>query len=316
MTLSSTDTNFRIEKAGARLGAVIHGIDARRSLSQDEQTALNAALVEHKVIFLREQFLDEAQHEAFSRAFGTPILHPTIKAPTGSNYTFELKSLNGRSTDSWHTDVTFVPAYPKASILRAIELPPYGGSTLWANAATAYLDLPPPLQRLADEAWAIHANDYDTNYQKYDPRKDEIADFRASFISKVFETEHPVVRVHPESGERSLVLGHFVTGLKGFPTREANLIVEILQGYITTIENTVRWSWQPGDIAIWDNRSTQHYAPADFDAHNRLMRRITVEGDIPVGIDGKQSCAIIDGEPRATVAGAPIVAAIGIDRRA
>ena len=286
------------EKAGAKLGAIIHGIDATRPLSEAEIAFLDAALVEHKVIFLRAQHVDEAQHEAFSRAFGVPVLHPTIAAPEGSNYTFELKSRNGRSTDSWHTDVTFVPAYPKASILRAIELPPYGGSTIWANTATAYDDLPVPLRLLADAAWAIHANDYDTNYQRYDASAEEIADFRAAFVSRVFETEHPVVRVHPVSGERSLVLGHFVTGLKGFATREANAIVEILQGYITRIENTVRWTWQPSDIAIWDNRSTQHYAPADFDTHNRRMRRITVEGDVPAGIDGTRSRAIIDGRPR------------------
>ena len=291
-------TALRVEKAGARLGAVVHGIDARAPLSEADKVALNAALVDHKVLFLREQFVDEAQHERFSGAFGAPFLHPTIAAPSGSNYTFELKSTNGRSTDSWHTDVTFVPAYPKASILRAIELPPYGGSTIWANTATAYTDLPAPLRCLADEAWAIHANDYDTNYDKHDPRKEEIARFRAAFISRVFETEHPVVRVHPESGERSLVLGHFVTGLKGFATRDANAIVDILQSYVTQIENTVRWNWRPGDIAIWDNRATQHYAPADFDRHNRLMRRITVEGDIPVSIDGRRSRAIIDGEPR------------------
>lgn len=297
-SILSETTSLRVEKAGARLGGIVHGIDARTTLSDADIAALNAALVEHKVLFLRGQFLDEAQHERFSSAFGAPFPHPTIAAPTGSNYTFELKSTNGRSTDSWHTDVTFVPAYPKASILRGIELPPYGGSTIWANAATAYTDLPGPLQRLADEAWAIHANDYDTNYDKHDPRKEEIAEFRAAFISRVFETEHPVVRVHPESGERSLVLGHFVTGLKGFPTREANALVDIMQSYITQIENTVRWNWQPGDVAIWDNRSTQHYAPADFDRHNRLMRRITVEGDVPVSIDGRRSRAIIDGEPR------------------
>ena len=289
---------LRVEKAGAKLGAIIHGIDATRTLSEVEAAFLDAALVEHKVIFLRAQHVDEAQHEAFSSTFGTPVLHPTIAAPEGSNYTFELKSRNGRSTDSWHTDVTFVPAYPKASILRAIELPPYGGSTIWANTATAYDDLPDPLRRLADAAWAIHANDYDTNYQRYDGSAEEIADFRAAFVSRVFETEHPVVRVHPASGERSLLLGHFVTGLKGFATREANSIVEILQGYITRIENTVRWTWQPGDIAIWDNRSTQHYAPADFDTHDRRMRRITVAGDVPVGIDGVPSRAVIDGRPR------------------
>ena len=295
---ASSSGLLRVEKAGAKLGAIIHGIDARTTLPAAAIAFLNAALVEHKVIFLRAQHVDEAQHEAFSRAFGTPVVHPTIAAPEGSQYTFELKSTNGRSTDSWHTDVTFVPAYAKASILRAIELPPYGGSTIWANTASAYADLPLPLQRLADAAWAIHANDYDTNYHRYDACDEEIADFRAAFISRVFETEHPVVRVHPESRERSLVLGHFVTGLRGFATRDANAIVEILQGYITRIENTVRWNWQPGDIAIWDNRSTQHYAPADFDTHDRRMRRITVEGDVPVGVDGRRSRAIIDGRPR------------------
>ena len=296
--MTPASSGAHAEKAGARLGAIIHGIDARNTPSDAVRNFLNAALVEHKVIFLRAQHVDEAQHEAFSRVFGTPVLHPTIAAPQGSNYTFELKSRNGRSTDSWHTDVTFVPAYPKASILRAIELPPYGGSTIWANTATAYDDLPLPLRRLADAAWAIHANDYDTNYHRHDASAEEIADFRAAFVSRVFETEHPVVRVHPDTGERSLVLGHFVTGLRGLATRDANAIVEILQNYVTRIENTVRWNWQPGDIAIWDNRSTQHYAPADFDAHDRRMRRITVEGDVPVGIDGSPSRAIIDGQPR------------------
>ncbi|MCE2563702.1 TauD/TfdA family dioxygenase [Komagataeibacter sp. FNDCF1] len=290
--------DLRVEKAGARLGAVIHGLDATQVIPPHKQAFLLDALVRHKVIFLRDQFLDDEQHERLSRVFGTPILHPTISAPPGTKYTFELRSRNGRSTDSWHTDVTFVPNYPKASILRAIEIPPYGGATLWANTATAYDDLPEALKRLADTAWGIHCNDYDTNYYKFDSRKEEIADFRAEFISRIYRTEHPVVRVHPESGERSLVLGHFITGLKGFPTREANRIVDILQDYITQIENTVSWNWKPGDVAIWDNRATQHYAPADFDSHPRELRRITVEGDVPVSVDGRRSRLVTDPDAR------------------
>jgi len=284
-----TQGRLYTEKAGARLGAVIHGIDARQQLSTEEANFLRRELVKNKVIFLKKQFLNEVQHEELSRVFGEPILHPTIAAPKGANYTFELKSRNGRSTDSWHTDVTFVPDYPKASILRAIKIPAYGGGTIWANTATAYDDLPQPLKNLADTAWGIHSNDYDTNYYKFDGKKGEIAAFRAEFISKLFVTEHPVVRVHPESGERTLILGHFIIGLDGFATREARALVEVLQRYITNIENTVTWRWEEGDVAIWDNRATQHYAPADFDQQERELRRITVKGDVPVSIDGKKS---------------------------
>ena len=281
------------EKVTARIGAIIHGVDASADLPPDQQTYLREALARHKVLFLRDQHLDDEQHEKFSRIFGEPILHPTIAAPTGTKYTFELKSKNGRSTDSWHTDVTFVPAYPKASILRALVIPPYGGSTTWANTATAYDDLPEPLKLLADTLWAIHGNDYDTNYYKFDANKHEIAEFRAAFVSKIYETEHPVVRIHPETGEKTLILGHFVKGLSGLPTLDANKIIEIFQSYITQIENTVRWNWAPGDIAIWDNRATQHYAAADFDTHRRELRRITVKGDTPISVDGRKSRLLV-----------------------
>ncbi|MFT8717122.1 TauD/TfdA dioxygenase family protein [Gluconobacter potus] len=277
------------EKVTSRIGAIVHGINARKPLPEEHKAFLHEALLRHKVIFLRDQFLDDTQHETLSRIFGDPILHPTIPAAEGTLYTFELKSRNGRSTDSWHTDVTFVPAYPKASILRAITIPPYGGSTLWANTATAYDDLPASLQQLADTLWAVHGNDYDTNFYKYDTRNEEIADFRARFISRIYETEHPVVRVHPETGERTLILGHFFKEIRGIPTQHANRLLEIFQSYITQIDNTVRWNWKPGDIAIWDNRATQHYATADFDTHPRLLRRITVRGDIPVSVTGEPS---------------------------
>ena len=289
MSETVSQSRLSVEKVGARLGAIIHGIDAKQELNEEEKRFLNTELAKNKVIFLKKQFLDDDQHERFSRVFGQPILHPTIAAPEGTNYTFELKSRYGRSTDSWHTDVTFVPDYPKASILRALHIPPYGGATIWANTATAYDALPQPLKNLADTAWAIHSNDYDTNYYKYDARQSEIADFRAEFISRIYETKHPVVRVHPETGERSLVLGHFVVGLDGFSTRESNALVDIFQSYITELENTLTWRWDEGDIAIWDNRATQHYAPADFDQHQRQLRRITVQGDVPVSVDGRTS---------------------------
>jgi len=296
MTFITSQPSPRAQKYGARLGAVLSGIDARNPLDEEVKAFLRTSLLRHKVIFLRDQHLDDLQHERLSRVFGEPIRHPTVPAPGGTEFIFDVKSSHGRSTDSWHTDVTFVPDYPKASLLRAIDIPAYGGGTVWANTASAYDDLPTPLKALADNAWAIHSNDYDTNFHKYDARKDEIADFRAAFISTVFRTEHPVVHVHPETGERNLLLGHFVTGLRGIPTRQAHRIVEILQDYVIAIDNTVTWKWQPGDIAIWDNRATQHYAPADFDEEGRHLRRITVAGEAPRSVDGRRSRAA--SEPR------------------
>ncbi len=293
MSHLSSPTKLGVEKVSARIGAVVTGIDATRPLAESEKDYLRSALNTYKVIFLRAQHLDAIQHEALSHVFGEPILHPTIPAAVGTAYSFELKSKNGRSTDSWHTDVTFVPAYPKASVLRAIEIPPYGGSTIWANTAAAYEELPEPLKAFADRLWAVHTNQYDTDFSKFDRNAHEIAQFRAAFTSTLYETEHPVVRVHPETGERTLVLGHFVKGLVGFATRDANKIVEILQGYVTEIENTVTWSWAPGDVAIWDNRATQHYAPANFDRHGRKLQRITVAGDVPVAVDGRMSRLLI-----------------------
>lgn len=118
---------------------------------------------------------------------------------------------------------------------------------------------------------------------------EKLEEYRKVFTSTVYETEHPVVRVHPVSGERSLLLGHFVKRLKGLSQSDSAHIFAVLQGYVTRLENTVRWRWQPGDVAIWDNRSTQHYAVDDYDTQPRIVRRVTLAGDVPVGIDGQRS---------------------------
>jgi taurine dioxygenase len=121
---------------------------------------------------------------------------------------------------------------------------------------------------------------------------------RAEFVSQLFETRHPVVRVHPETGERSLVLGHFVKNLEGLNTSESTALFHLLQNRITKLENTIRWTWQQGDVAVWDNRATQHYAVADFDSEPREVRRITVAGDVPVSVDGRRS-EVIRGDANA-----------------
>jgi alpha-ketoglutarate-dependent taurine dioxygenase len=157
----------------------------------------------------------------------------------------------------------------------------------------AYATLPPPLKALVDQLWAVHSNLFDYVGAKDERRVGGLdvkeQSYRDEFEQVQFETEHPVVRVHPETGEPSLVLGHFVRRFVGFKSADSNDLFALLQRHVITLENTVRWNWREGDVAIWDNRSTQHYAVADYDDHSRLLHRVTLAGEVPVGLDGRRS---------------------------
>ncbi len=255
--------------------------------------AIQAALVRHKVIFFRDQsHLDDQTQEAFAHLLGEPVAHPTVPSREGTRFLLELDGAEGRRANSWHTDVTFVEAYPKASILRSVVAPESGGDTVWANTASAYADLPAELRELADRLWAVHSNEYDYAGVKPSASLEQLENYRKVFTSTVYETEHPVVRVHPQSGERTLLLGHFVKRLKGLSQHDSAHLFAVLQGHVTRLENTVRWRWQAGDVAIWDNRATQHYAIDDYGDQPRVVRRVTLGGDVPVGIDGQRSRTI------------------------
>ncbi len=210
----------------------------------------------------------------------------------GTAALLELDSQHGARANSWHTDVTFVDAYPKVSILRAVVIPPAGGDTVWANTAAAYQHLPAPLRALADTLWAIHTNAYDYAASHVNADADQLKRYREVFTSTVYETEHPVVRVHPVTGERTLVLGHFVQRIKGLSTGESAHLLQVLHEHVTRLENTVRWNWREGDVAIWDNRATQHYAINDYGDARRVVRRATVHGDVPVSVDGRHSVVL------------------------
>lgn len=290
---SSIDTRFgdlQIRRVAGHIGGEVQNLKLSAQLSDDEIAHLNAALVAHKVLFFRGQaHLDDAEHQAFGARFGRTVAHPTVPSPTGTRL-FELDaSKGGGRADSWHTDVTFVDAFPKISILRGVKIPAYGGDTVWANTALAYERLPAQLKQLADALWAVHSNDYDYGADRVQVEEERLRHHRNVFVSAVYEAEHPVVHVHPVSGERALLLGHFVKKLVGLSTSESARIFELLQNRVTRLENTVRWRWQQHDVAIWDNRATQHFAINDYGNQARLVRRVTVHGDPAVAIDGQRS---------------------------
>jgi alpha-ketoglutarate-dependent taurine dioxygenase len=252
---------LEIHPVAGRIGAEIRGVQLSGELDAATVEAIQQALLQYKVIFFREQTqLDDQRQEAFAHLLGEPVAHPTVPVREGTRFLLELDGAEGQRASSWHTDVTFVEAYPKASILRSVVAPAFGGDTLWANTATAYNGLSEKLER-----------------------------YRKVFTSTVYETEHPVVRVHPISGEKSLLLGHFVKRIKGYSQADSAHLFGLLQSHVIRQENIVRWRWKAGDVAIWDNRSTQHYAVDDYGTQDRIVRRVTLKGEVPVGVNGQVS---------------------------
>ncbi|UPJ26336.1 TauD/TfdA family dioxygenase [Bradyrhizobium sp. CW1] len=275
-----------VVKRAARIGAEIRNIKLSGDLPDQTIAAINDLLLKHKVIFFRDQgHLDDAEQERFALRFGKLVPHPTLGASKGTASILELDSARFR-VDLWHSDGTFMGAYPKITVLRGVVIPPFGGDTVWSNTAAAYLALPQPLQRLADELWAVHTNDYGVRPGTSDVDKkyyDEV------FTSTIYETEHPTVRVHPETGERALVLGYYVQRFVGIPKYDGQKLLDLLQSHVTAPENTVRWNWKESDVAIWDNRATQHYAVNDYGDVRRIVRRATINGDLPISVDGRCS---------------------------
>lgn len=289
-----TDTKLEFARLSSRIGAEIRGFDLRGDLSAETVAQIRAALNEHKALVFREANIlsDEAQVKFASHFGPLTTAHPTVASVEGEANVLPVDSENG-SANNWHTDVTFVVNPPQASTLRSIDLPSYGGETLIASSAGAYADLPDELRNFADTLWAIHTNDYDYSVPKN--LEHENADERRKEFTRIkFETAHPVVRVHPLTGERGLFIGGFAQRLRivGLSNTESKDIIRLLQAYVTRPENVVRVNWEPNQLVLFDNRITQHYAPDNYDGQQRKLNRVTIAGDIPVGVDGKPSQSI------------------------
>jgi alpha-ketoglutarate-dependent taurine dioxygenase len=284
-------------------GAEIHGIDLTKPLDDQQIAEIRAALLQWKVVFFRDQFIDHDDHLRLASAFGQPTpAHPLFDSIPDPNYPtiypifrdrFKARYGSSRGFDkaNWHADVTAAVNPPAASILRAEVIPPYGGDTQWSNTVAAYAGLSAPVRRLADNLRAVH---------RFSPPDGATAteDYQRRVNRRPLVTEHPVVRVHPETGEKALYVNPgFTTHIVGVSPHESRRLLGLFYDELVRPEYTVRFKWEPGSIAFWDNRSTVHLAPSDLTIdHDRRLYRVTLVGDVPTGPDGRQSVAL-DGEP-------------------
>jgi alpha-ketoglutarate-dependent taurine dioxygenase len=299
-----TDTTRRDETAlgldvrpmAGHIGAEIFGVDLSQPLDAATVAEIRSTLLRWKVVFFRDQDITQPQHIAFGRLFGevTPA-HPTLPAAFPE---FPEILLLGRGNEfmkdgpriesRWHTDVTFVPNPPMASILRGIVIPPYGGDTQFANLAVAYEQLSPEVQRFIDGLHAVHHNVLPL------ARGEMPSGLANKFASSDLRAVHPVVRVHPETGEKVVFVNpNFTSHIVELSRQEGRHVLAMLYEHMTNPSFTVRFRWQPGSIAFWDNRATAHLVPTDVPSEfERTMQRITVAGDVPVGVDGSPSYAL------------------------
>ncbi|MBN9795565.1 taurine catabolism dioxygenase [Pseudonocardia sp. TMWB2A] len=266
-----------VRPVSGALGAELTGVLLGPDMSDAQVARVREAVLVHKVVVVRDQHhLDDGAHTGFARRLGPlttafPTAHPTVSGAPERTVVLPVESGGGYRANKWHTDVTFVDRPPAFSVLRALVLPPFGGDTAFANTALAYRALPAGLRTLADGLWAEHASGPG---------------------AAAFRTRHPVVRVHPETGERSLLLGHFVRHIEGVDAADSAALLGMFERRVTRMENTMRWRWSTGDVAIWDNRATQHYAVADYGRLPRTLHRVTVAGEYPVSVDGRRSVAV------------------------
>jgi taurine dioxygenase len=273
---------FEIERLGACLGAQIHGLDLRRDMSGETLRALEAALIEHKVLVLRNQPLSTAEHVAVSRLFGELEVHPM--RPQGELP--EILVLDNHkdnpvlSTDVWHSDTTFRKNPTKYTILRCQIIPKVGGDTLWADMTAAYDGLSAPFKAMLAGLRAVH--DFKNFRALFSKSPEDQA--RLARMEEMFPNpSHPVIRTHPVSGRKAIYVNpQFTLHIEGLHRDESRAILDALFAQAQVPEYQFRLRWEPDTIVFWDNRSTQHYAANDYYPQRRRMERTAVVGDAPV----------------------------------
>lgn len=282
----STGSTLTLDRLGPSFAAEVVGLDLRH-VTDEQVAAIGEALVAHKVLFFRGQDLTDTDQVSLGRRLGAlTAAHPV--APSVDEEHPEVYSIDSADpdfsfSDVWHTDVTFMERPPLGSVLRAVQLPESGGDTSWADSQLAYESLSPAVQQLADQLTAVHDGNREWGHHLKHGRGGVGNTWEGEVVTELTPVEHPVVRVHPETGRKGLFVNPgFTSHIVGVSEAESRHILDLLYAHITKPEHIVRHRWQPGDVGMWDNRSTLHYANRDY-TQTRVMRRITLAGDVPFG---------------------------------
>jgi taurine dioxygenase len=283
---ATTYETIEVTPLTAQIGAVIDGVDLRKELDELQRAELRRALLDHLVIFLHDQDLSDDEHIAAARNFGEPNVY-TVTRARGLDQPLEWiedSETNPPKTDLWHTDVAFLPQPPEMAMINMKIVPSTGGDTMWCSLYAAHDSLSPAMQVLiAGLEQDLHPGDYMRQTVEREYGADVMARVEADFAG----SRHPLVRVHPETGRRALFMcGKFVKGITGMNADESTLLYEFLRSKLDNPNGQVRWKWQPNDVAIWDERCTNHRGLSDHFPAHRLLRRCTIGASQPVGVRG------------------------------
>ena len=279
---SSTLPRLEIRRIAGALGAEIHGVDLGGALDDDTVAAIRRALLDHLVIFFRDQALPPDRFLALARRFGAPIEYPFVRGIEGYPEIIKVAKLEHERVNFggiWHSDTSYLEVPPMGTLLLAQEVPPVGGDTLFANMYLAYETLSQGMKRMLGGLRAVNSS---AKADTTKTREDRIKDDPTAQSRRDFVAEHPVVRTHPETGRQALYINiAHTTRFAGMSETESADILDYLFRHQVRPEFTCRFAWHAGSLAFWDNRATQHNPVNDYHGHRRVMHRITLAGDKP-----------------------------------
>lgn len=265
------------------LGAQISGVDISRDITAQQRDAIEQALLEHQVLFFRDQPITPEQQARFAARFGDLHIHPIYPnvPETPQVLILDTAVTDVRDNAVWHTDVTFLPTPALGAVLSAKQLPSYGGDTLWASGIAAFESLSAPLREMLDGLTATHDFTKSFPLERFGTTPEDLARWEATRRNNP-PLSHPVVRTHPVSGRKALFVNEgFTTRINELNELESEALLKLLFAHATRPAFSIRWRWQENDVAFWDNRVTQHFAVDDYRPSRRVMHRATILGDAP-----------------------------------
>lgn len=284
--MASTTASITVSPIATALGAEISGVDLSTDLSEDVIAAIRQALLDHCVIFFRDQDLGVDDHKRLARRFGEIFVHPNFN--TG-DHDPEVVTITRKPEDThvvgeeWHTDTTMMAEPPMGALLYALDVPPFGGDTVFANQYLAYEQLSAGMEKLIGKLKCIHSDRKVAGPNSPAARARRSTAVRKDAAWRETRNLHPVVRTHPETGRKCLFVNHsYAVGFEGMSEAESKPLLDWLMDWGHRPEFTCRFRWAKGSLAFWDNRCVKHIALHDVREHARVMRRIQIRGERPV----------------------------------